>query len=252
VPDRGNVLAVLVGVVLFAVSFGAVRGVLGQSAESATEDLGGDPAAMPEGSVAREPGIRFARVDLPTIADRSVFQDRSLERQREALARAIPLLEACDAEFRQALDEADADPAEANRDTYLPRHAERFRELAARKQSLRRSLRDELKAITDEAEAEGLALARDAVAAIAGREGFVAVFTMPFGGGLNSWEDEAARHAPLAWCESCEDLTLEVAAAAGIPADAFDGDSVYWQARIGLVRDFYAAVEPAAWEPEGE
>ena len=196
--------------------------------------------------------VRVARVDLRTIAARALYDDRSVERQREALSRFAPLLEACDAEFRQALDEANADPEEANRDTYLPRHLQRFGEIAARKRSLRDALQQAAWEAGGDSEAEAIRLAREAIGEIAAREGFTAVFTMPFEGGRNRWESEDIVNSSIAWCGACEDITLEVAAAAGIPPEAFDDRSAYWLVRVKLVEDFHAAIERAAWEPEGE
>jgi hypothetical protein len=208
-----------------------------------------DPDSARPSSVA---AVRLARVDLRTIAARALYDNRSVERQREALSRFAPLLEACDAEFRQALDEANADPEEANRDTYLPRHLERFREIAARKRALRDSLQEAAWEAGGDSESEAIRLAREAIGEIAAREGFTAVFTMPYESGRHRWEEEDLVNAPVAWCGACEDITLEVAAAAGIPADAFDDRSAYWLVRVKLVEDFHAAIERAPWEPEGE
>jgi hypothetical protein len=168
------------------------------------------------------------------------------------LSQFAPRLEACDAEFRRALDEANSDPEWTSRDRYLPRHVERFTEIAARKKALRDSLQQAAWEAGGDSESEAIRLARAAVAEIATREGFAAVFTMPFESGRHRWEQEDIVNASVAWCGGCEDITLEVAAAAGIPADAFDDRSAYWLVRVKLVEDFREALEPAAWEPEEE
>lgn len=197
------------------------------------------------------PAIRFARVDVPTLLRRSMFSDASLERQRESLARFAPKIEACDAEFRRIIDEADADPEERARETYSRPYLDRLRAIHRRVQELREEFRAELESIVAEHESEAKRITGRVIAEIAVRDGYTAVFTMPFETGEHRWEpDDEEPFAPLAWCGTCPDLTLEVADAIGLPDAAFDQESEYWRIRAEVLREIHGYVAPRPWEPE--
>lgn len=201
-----------------------------------------DPPAVAE--------VRFARVDLPTILRRAGFNNTSIERQKESLARFGPKIDACEDEFRRVVEEADADPEEKARPTYSQPYIERFRDIHRRVLEIRESFQSELESIVDEHEAEAKSVAERAIAEIAGREGYTAVFTMPFAEGNNRWDPVQTTFAPVAWCGSCVDLTLEVAEAIGLPRDAFDIDSEYWRYRSEVLGEVFSYLEPRPWEPE--
>ena len=197
--------------------------------------------------------IRFARVDVPTILRRAMFRDASLERQKESLARFAPRIEACDDEFRRVIEEADADPDEKARETYSPPYVERFREVRRRVTELREEFRSELESIVAGHESDAKRIAGRRIAEIGAREGYMAVFTMPHDAGQHRWDpDEEVPFAPLAWCGTCDDLTLEVADAVGLPKEAFDPESDYWRIRGEVVVEIHAYLEPRPWEPPEE
>lgn len=240
-PDRGSVLfASILCPVVVSVGLLAMRPV---------------PVDPPMADVAAPPPpvVRFARVDVPTILRRSMFNDASLERQGESLSRFAPKIEACDAEFRRLIDEADADPEEKARETYSQPYVDRFREIHRRASELRAAFRLELESIVAEHESEAKRIAGRAIADIAAREGYTAVFTMPFEAGEHRWDpDDEEPFAPLSWCGNCEDLTLEVADATGLPKEAFDPESDYWRSRAEVVGEIHSYLERRPWEPEEE
>lgn len=240
-PDRGSVL---VASILFPVSVAV--GLLAMRSAPADPP----PATV---TVTPAPAVRFARVDVPTILRRAMFCDASLERQKESLARFGPRIEACDDEFRRVIEEADADPEEKARESYSRPYLDRFHEIHRRSSELREAFRAELETIVGEHESDAKRVAERTIADVAAREGYTAVFTMPFDTGEHRWDpDEEVPFAALAWCGSCEDLTLEVADATGLPREAFDPESDYWRVRAEVVGEINAHLDRRPWEPEDE
>lgn len=239
--DRGSLLvASIVFPVLVPVGLLAMREV---PADPGPANVAGAAA----------PAVRFARVDVPTILRRSMFRDASIERQKEALARFAPRIEACDDDFRRVIDEAEADPDEKARETYSPPYVERFREIRRRVTALREEFRSELESVVSGHEAEAKRIAERTIAEIAAREGYTAVFTMPHDSGQHRWDpDEEEPFAPLAWCGTCDDLTLEVADAVGLPKEAFDPESDYWRIRGEVVLEIHGYLDRRPWEPPEE
>ena len=61
-----------------------------------------------------------------------------------------------------------------------------------------------------------------------------------------------SRYGSLAWCGTCDDLTLEVADAVGLPKEAFDPESDYWRIRGEVVLEIHGYLDRRPWEPPEE
>lgn len=196
-------------------------------------------------------GPRYATVDVATIVFRGELRGESFERHREIVARHGAVIDACIAECKALAAEIDLEAARPDRESYSQSIATRIEEVTARWEAARAALQDEMSEATGTERERVRKEVADAVTAIARREGYALVFNRPYLEGSAVWDEEDdVPYAPLAACPDCPDLSLEVAAALGLPDDFFEDESEFRRTRVELVEEYYRLREPPPWLEE--